>query len=56
MPTRHGPLPAGPVTLISPLSPWAIWSTPGRAAYGPSWPNPDRLAYTTRGLRADKTS
>ena len=30
MPTRHGPVPGGPVTLISPPRPCAIWSTPGR--------------------------
>ncbi len=41
MPTRHGPDPGGPVTLISPPSPCAIWSTPGRDAYGPVWPNPE---------------
>ena len=32
MPTRHGPEPGGPVTLMSPPRPCAIWSTPGRAA------------------------
>ena len=32
MPTRHGPEPGGPVTLISPPRPCAIWSTPGRVA------------------------
>ena len=32
MPTRQGPEPGGPVTLINPLSPCAIWSTPGRDA------------------------
>ena len=56
IPTRHGPLPGGPVTLIRPLNPWAIWSTPGRLAYGPSWPKPEMLAYTNRGLRVDSTS
>ena len=35
MPTRQGPEPGGPVTLMRPLRPWAIWSTPGRDAYGP---------------------
>ena len=30
MPTRDGPVPGGPVTLISPPRPCAIWSTPGR--------------------------
>ena len=41
IPTRHGPEPGGPVTLMSPPSPCAIWSTPGRSAYGPLWPNPE---------------
>ncbi len=44
MPTRDGPVPGGPVTLITPPRPWAIWSTPGRSAYGPSWPKPEMLA------------
>ena len=41
IPARTGPAPGSPVTLISPPMPWAIWSTPPRAAYGPSWPNPE---------------
>ncbi len=40
MPTRIGPRPGSPVIDISPPMPWAIWSTPGRAASGPLWPKP----------------
>ena len=32
MPTRDGPVPGGPVTLMRPPSPCAIWSTPGCSA------------------------
>ena len=41
MPTRVGAVPDMPVTLMSPPMPCAIWSTPPRSAYGPSWPNPE---------------
>ena len=40
MPTRIGPRPGSPVIDINPPMPWAIWSTPGRAASGPLWPKP----------------
>ena len=30
-PTRTGPWPGKPVTDMSPLMPWAIWSKPGRS-------------------------
>ena len=40
MPTRIGPRPGSPVIDISPPMPWAIWSTPARLPYGPSWPKP----------------
>ena len=43
-PAREGPVPGGPVTLIKPPMPCAIWSSPGRSAYGPSWPKPEMLA------------
>ena len=42
-PTRTGPWPGSPVIDMSPPMPWAIWSTPGRSAYGPSWPKPEML-------------
>ena len=32
MPARTGPLSSVPVTDMNPLSPWAIWSKPGRTA------------------------
>ncbi len=44
MPTRHGPVPGGPVTDITPPIPWATWSSPPRSAYGPVWPKPEMLA------------
>ncbi len=35
-------LPSGsPVTLITPATPCAIRSKPGRCAYGPVWPKPE---------------
>src|SRR5215469_7549389 len=51
MPARAGS-PPRPVTLMRPPMPWAIWSTPPRPAYGPSWPKPEIEPYTSRGLRA----
>jgi hypothetical protein len=40
MPTRSGMPSGSPVTDMSPVMPWAIWSSPGRSRYGPSWPKP----------------
>ena len=44
MPTRIGPSPGWPVTLINPPMPCAMESKPGHLAYGPSWPKPEMLA------------
>ena len=52
MPTRRGPVPGRPVTLISPPRPWAIWSTPRRSAYGPSWPKPEMRGVDEPGFTA----
>ena len=56
IPTRSGPWPGIPVTDMSPPMPCAIWSKPGRVAYGPVWPKPEMLAYTSRGLIFENTS
>ena len=55
-PVRIGPLPGAPVTDMRPLIPCAIWSKPGRASYGPSWPNPEMLARMMRGLSLARES
>ncbi len=55
-PTRSGPWPGKPVTDMSPPMPCAIWSKPGRVAYGPVCPKPEMLAYTRRGLIFDSAS
>ena len=38
MPARTGPWPGRPVMLISPPTPWMIWSTAPFVLAGPSWP------------------
>ncbi len=37
-PTLTGSPSGDPVTLMRPLPPWTIPSTPGRSRHGPVWP------------------
>ncbi|CFO07244.1 Uncharacterised protein [Bordetella pertussis] len=55
-PARTGPWPGSPVTDIRPPMPCAIWSKPGRPAYGPLCPKPEMLARMMRGLMARSDS
>ncbi len=55
-PTRCGSCGPAPVSDISPPSPCAIWSYPGRPPSGPSCPKPLMLSTTSRGLRSCSTA
>src|SRR3954462_8428178 len=55
-PTRVGSSGPGPVSDISPASPWAIWSSPARPPWGPSCPNPLIERVTNRALSSASTS
>ena len=45
-----------PVALISPPDACADRSAPSRSASGPIGPNAEPVAYTSRGLRAERSS
>ena len=40
-PQRSGLSRSSPLTAMTPLRPWMIWSYAGLKASGPVWPNPE---------------